>query len=212
MVWCGSMMMAAPLTARAELELVAGVDIGLVPFARRRRTACAAPASAISRAPRVAACSLNLAPPPTASTDTASTTICLVRSMKPKRALCAFSKARCIAGSAARRHHQRRVGAGIANMRAHEDLDLARRHALAGDFRLRLLAEPRALALDARRAPWRRTAVRSPAGASRGCRRAPCRRPTAATRTDGSAPCVMPSASATRQACWPPAPPKQLSA
>ena len=43
--------------------------------------------------------SRNLAPPPTASTDTASTTICLVRSMKPKRALCAASKARFMAAS-----------------------------------------------------------------------------------------------------------------
>ena len=33
-------------------------------------------------------------------TDTASMTSCLLRSMKPKRALCAFSKARCIAGNA----------------------------------------------------------------------------------------------------------------
>ena len=49
---------------------------------------------------RLTAFSLNLAPPPTASTDTASTTICLLRSMKPKRALCAFSKARFIAGRA----------------------------------------------------------------------------------------------------------------
>ncbi len=37
-------------------------------------------------------------------------------------------------GQGARRHHQRRVGAGITNVRAHEDLDLARRHTLAGDF------------------------------------------------------------------------------
>ena len=52
------------------------------------------------RACAPAAGSLNLAPPPTASTDTASTTICLVRSMKPKRALCAFSKARVHRGAA----------------------------------------------------------------------------------------------------------------
>ena len=43
--------------------------------------------------------SRNLAPPPTASTDTASTTSCLLRSMKPNRALCAFSKADFILAS-----------------------------------------------------------------------------------------------------------------
>ena len=35
--------------------------------------------------------SLNLAPPPTASTDTASITRSFLRSMKPNCALCAFS-------------------------------------------------------------------------------------------------------------------------
>ena len=47
---------------------------------------------------------------------------------------------------------------------------------------------------------------------ARGCRRAPCRRPRAATTADGSARSSIASASATSQACWPPAPPKQLSA
>ncbi len=39
------------------------------------------------------------------------------------------------------RHHQRRVGAGIADMRAHDHLDRLCRDALAGDFVLHLLAE-----------------------------------------------------------------------
>ena len=48
-------------------------------------------------AQRFRARSANRAAPPTASTDTASMTSALVRSMKPKRALCAFSNARRIA-------------------------------------------------------------------------------------------------------------------
>ena len=43
--------------------------------------------------------SLNLAPPPTASTETASMTRSFLRSMKPNCALCAFSKADFIAAS-----------------------------------------------------------------------------------------------------------------
>ena len=46
--------------------------------------------------------SRNFAPPPTASTDTASITSCLARSMNPKRALCAFSKADFILASGRR--------------------------------------------------------------------------------------------------------------
>jgi len=42
---------------------------------------------------------VKVAPPPTASTETASTTSSLLRSMKPKRALCARSKADFIACS-----------------------------------------------------------------------------------------------------------------
>src|ERR1019366_2776889 len=36
-------------------------------------------------------------------------------------------------GQGARAYHQRRIRAGVADMRAHENLDLARWHALAGD-------------------------------------------------------------------------------
>src|SRR5436190_674742 len=43
--------------------------------------------------------SLNLAPPPIASTDTASTTSSLLASMNPNRALCAASNADCRASS-----------------------------------------------------------------------------------------------------------------
>ena len=44
--------------------------------------------------------------------------------------------------------HQRRVGAGVADVRADDHLDLARGHALAGDLGLGILAEASALALD----------------------------------------------------------------
>ena len=43
--------------------------------------------------------SRNFEPPPTASTEAASMTSCLARSMKPNRALWAFSKAAFILGS-----------------------------------------------------------------------------------------------------------------
>ena len=96
------MMMAAPLTRDPGLSCVARVDVGLVPRAAGEESRVAAPASAVRRATAGRAFSVNLAPPPTASTDTASTTICLVRSMKPKRALCAFSNARFIDGARCR--------------------------------------------------------------------------------------------------------------
>ena len=44
--------------------------------------------------------------------------------------------------------HQRRVGAGVADMGADDHLDLGGGHALAGDLGLGVLAEPAALALD----------------------------------------------------------------
>ena len=118
----------------AGRKLIAGIDGGLVPFAGGEELRAARRARGVS--PRVVALffSLNLAPPPIASTDTASITRSFLRSMKPNCALCAFSKARLHRGERARLHHQRGVGAGVADMRAHEHLDGFRRHALAGDL------------------------------------------------------------------------------
>src|SRR6185503_4313102 len=49
------------------------------------------------------------------------------------RLVCFFERAlHC--GAAAGRHHERGIGAGVTNMRAHEDLDLAGRDTLARDF------------------------------------------------------------------------------
>ena len=133
MVWCGSMMMAAPLTRRADLELVAGIDIGLVPWPAGKNCVRRAGFGNFPRA-RLTAFSLNLAPPPTASTDTASTTICFAAVDEAEARLVRLLEGALHRGQGAGAHHQRRVGAGVADMRAHEDFDLGRRHALAGDF------------------------------------------------------------------------------
>ena len=147
MVWCGSMMMAGALDARARLQLVAREDGRLVPCAggeklrapRRLRQgrarglagALAEFDAAANRFDRHRLDHHLLGP-----VDEAEA--CLVRLLEG-----ALHRRR-----AARRHHQRGVGAGVADMRTHEDLDLARWHALAGDFVARLFSEPRALAFD----------------------------------------------------------------
>ena len=102
----------------AGRKLVAGVDRGVVPVAVGEESASCGRAR--GACVRVVLClrSRNFAPPPTASTETASTTSCLLRSMKPKRALCAFSKARFHLGERAGLDDQRRVGAGVADVRA----------------------------------------------------------------------------------------------
>ena len=73
-------------------ERLARVDGRAMPLPLEKNRARRAGAGSF---PRVVFCgrSLKRAPPPTASTDTASSTSDLVRSMKPKRALCARSKA-----------------------------------------------------------------------------------------------------------------------
>ena len=106
------------------------------------------------------------------------------RSMNPNRALCAFSNARFMAAAAAGGHDQRRVGAGVANMRADEDLILAAGTPWPATSALVVLAERCAAFLQSPLMPWRRTAARSPARAWRGYRQAPCRRRTEAKRTD----------------------------
>ena len=68
-------------------------------------------------------------------------------------------------GQGAGLDHQRRVGAGVADMRAHDHLDLGRRHALAGDFGLDVLAEA------SRRSRLIAASALSPNGTSIACSR-----------------------------------------
>ena len=76
----------------AGCKLLAGVDRGVVPLpAGKKRVTRAGEGRAALVAARTG--SVNLAPPPTASTDTASTTSSFASSMKPKRDLCAASNA-----------------------------------------------------------------------------------------------------------------------
>mgnify|MGYP003693792735 CR=1 FL=1 len=104
MVWCGSMMIAGPFDLVAGLKLIAGVDGRVVPLRRSEKNLRrGAPAEELSRASSSRVFSVNFAPPPTASTDTASMTrSLLVRSMKPNCALWAFSNARLHRGERCR--------------------------------------------------------------------------------------------------------------
>ena len=105
--------------------------------------------------------------------------------------------------SGADRHFERRVAAFVAERGAAADFDArstpcARSAASASVGQLAPAPPP-----DRRR--------RACAAAARPSRRGPCRRRRARRRADGSSRVSMPSASATRQACWPPAPPKHCS-
>ena len=104
----------------AGRKLVAGVDGRVVPFAVGEEFRAARRRGELRPRRLALFFSLNLAPPPTASTDTASMTRSFLRSMKPNCALCAFSKRGLHRGERARLHHQRGVGAGVADVRAHD--------------------------------------------------------------------------------------------
>ena len=82
----------------ARIELFAREDGGVVPFAAEKNFVRRAGDGSFARVV-LPFFSLNFAPPPTASTDTASITRSFLRSMKPNCALWAFSKPDFIAAS-----------------------------------------------------------------------------------------------------------------
>ena len=99
MVWCGSMTIAGPGTlwpalSRSRVNTSASCQAPL----EKKRVSRAGEGRGASVVDTTG--SANVAPPPMASTDTASTTSCFASSMKPKRALCAASNADFIAARA----------------------------------------------------------------------------------------------------------------
>jgi hypothetical protein len=151
-------------------------------------------------------------PAPTASTDAASIT-----SARPA------SGRRSAGGSASNRppdgrrlagldgHRERRVGALVAQQHALHRADA--RGGTPWPAQFGHAASPAARRCAGGLTPGRRRPAAAPPTprASRSGRPGPCRRPTARRPAGGSNTRLMPSASATRQACWPPAPPKHCS-
>src|SRR4051812_6417820 len=169
MVWCGSMMMAGafdlwpggkwgrgvnpavgpfPFGEKcARRKLGAGVDRGVVPFAIREEL------RALNRGgdfrPRdlvLAFGEFGAAADRFDRDGLDDQLLGPVDEAEPR--LVGFLEGRFHLGERSGFHHQRRVGAVVANVGADDHLDLRCRHALAGDLGFGLFAEPAALALD----------------------------------------------------------------